>query len=236
MNDADAAKRSVRYFTGGKFFYALTPSSMNVELSDTGLFEYLHQLFEKYGLLTQRCDPEKGFDRVVGFRGIPASTARAAGGRSARACAIFPTVFVLPTSEDSQAVVVCSVMVAVVNNPHNGRAGLFSRPTRTKSHCGLPLGWIRRLYVRLVRCLGRTRADLVARGCNSRSVGDRGFAIRCHHDAGFCGLPVRGGRPQDLDGRTGVAKAPYRYPARSPLSVRGTFGDGPVRGCTFEGA
>ena len=60
MNDADAAKRSVRYFTDGKIFYALTPSSMNLELSDTRLFEDLHQLFEKYGLLTQRFDPEKG--------------------------------------------------------------------------------------------------------------------------------------------------------------------------------
>jgi hypothetical protein len=33
---------------------------MNLELSDTRLFEDLHQLFEKDGLLTQRFDPEKG--------------------------------------------------------------------------------------------------------------------------------------------------------------------------------
>ena len=39
MNDADAAKRSVSYFTEGNFFYALTPSPVNVEPSDTGLFE-----------------------------------------------------------------------------------------------------------------------------------------------------------------------------------------------------
>ena len=49
MNDADAAKRSVRYFTGGKIFYALTPSSMNLELSATG---------------------REGFDRVAEFRGV----------------------------------------------------------------------------------------------------------------------------------------------------------------------
>ena len=140
---------------------------MNLELSDTGLFEYLHQLFEKYGLLTQRCDPEKGFDRVVGFRGVPASTARAAGGRSARACAIFPTVFVLPTSEDSQAVVVCSVMVAVVNNPHNGRAGLFSHETMTKSYVGTPACWIYHLYVHLPRCLACFDTDPAMRGCRS---------------------------------------------------------------------
>jgi hypothetical protein len=59
---------------------------------------------------------------VVGFRGVPASTARAAGGRSAGAYAIFLTAFVFPTSEGSRSTaviklwLVCTVMVAAVNN------------------------------------------------------------------------------------------------------------------------
>jgi len=59
---------------------------------------------------------------VVWFRGVPASTARAAGGRLARAYAIFLKAFVFPTSEGSRltAVIklwlVCTVMVAAVTN------------------------------------------------------------------------------------------------------------------------
>ena len=59
---------------------------------------------------------------MVGFRSAPTSTARAAGGRSARTYAIFLIAFVFPTSEGSRltAVIklwlVCTVMVAAVIN------------------------------------------------------------------------------------------------------------------------
>ena len=64
----------------------------------------------------------EGFDRVVWFRGVPASTARAAGGRLARAYAIFLKAFVFPTSEGSRLTAVIklwlvgTVIVAAVIN------------------------------------------------------------------------------------------------------------------------
>jgi hypothetical protein len=56
MNDADAAKRSVSYFTQGEIFYALTPSMVNSELSDTGLFEDREALMTGCVLFPCRCD------------------------------------------------------------------------------------------------------------------------------------------------------------------------------------
>jgi hypothetical protein len=51
INDADAAKRSVSYFTLGEIFSAV-PLSVNYEVPDTKLFDDLYQLFEKHGFLT----------------------------------------------------------------------------------------------------------------------------------------------------------------------------------------
>ena len=51
MNDADAAKRSVSYFTPGEIFSG-APLSVNYELPDMKLFDELFQLFEKHGFLT----------------------------------------------------------------------------------------------------------------------------------------------------------------------------------------
>src|SRR6516225_3549190 len=56
MNDADAAKRSVSYFTEGNFFYALTPSPVNVEPSDTGLFEDRRGADDRLGAIPCPCD------------------------------------------------------------------------------------------------------------------------------------------------------------------------------------
>ena len=56
MNDADAAKRSVSYFTEGNFFYALTPSPVNVEPSDAGLFEDRRGADDRLGAIPCPCD------------------------------------------------------------------------------------------------------------------------------------------------------------------------------------
>jgi hypothetical protein len=56
MNDADAAKRSVSYFTEGNFFYALTPSPVNVEPSDTGLFEDRRGADDRLGAIPCPCE------------------------------------------------------------------------------------------------------------------------------------------------------------------------------------
>jgi hypothetical protein len=51
INEADAAERSVSYFTPGEIFFGV-PLSVNYELPDTKLFDDLYQLFEKHGFLT----------------------------------------------------------------------------------------------------------------------------------------------------------------------------------------
>ena len=51
MSEADAAKRSVSYFTLGEIFSAV-PLSVNYERPNTKLFDDLYQLFEKHGFLT----------------------------------------------------------------------------------------------------------------------------------------------------------------------------------------
>src|SRR6516162_5005538 len=78
INDADAAERSVSYFTERKIFSALS-SAVNDELSERGRSGFC-QLFEKHGLFTWRFDPSEWSDPLVGFRGVPASAPRAAGG------------------------------------------------------------------------------------------------------------------------------------------------------------
>ena len=51
INEADAAERSVSYFTPGEIFPG-APLSVNYELPKTRLFDDLYQLFEKHGFLT----------------------------------------------------------------------------------------------------------------------------------------------------------------------------------------
>jgi len=51
INEADAAERSVSYFTPGEIF-SVVLLLVNYELPDTKLFDDLYQLFEKHGFLT----------------------------------------------------------------------------------------------------------------------------------------------------------------------------------------
>jgi hypothetical protein len=101
--------------------------------------------------------------------------------------------FVLPTAAATRVAavirlwVVGSVMVAA-----NRRAGLFSRKTGTKSYGGISAGWICRLHVCVVWCLGRFRTNPSARPCNSWSFCDRMRVVWLVSDARFSGLQVKG--------------------------------------------